>query len=252
MIAITHLPSPAMGRGQRTYIDRLSIDCDLAAAQHAAYCRLLEDCGAEVCKLEVNLLLPDCAFVEDTAIVLDEVAILMPMGAESRRAETAGVEQELKKHREVLKIDVPATIEGGDVLRIGRKLLIGESSRTNRAGIDTLRSLIERFGYNVISVPVRECLHLKTACCALPDGRLLVNPGWLNTSALTEFECIPVPADEPWGANFATIGESLIVGASHVRTAEQIERFGFKAHRIDLSEFSKAEAGVTCLSILIG
>ena len=135
MLAITHVPSPAMESGERTYAGRDPIDAHLAAAQHLAYCRLLERCGAIVKTLDVNRHLPDCAFVEDAAVVLDEIAVLATMGAASRRAELPGIETELRKHREVLPLELPAKLEGGDVVRVGKTLLVGESTRTNRAGI---------------------------------------------------------------------------------------------------------------------
>src|SRR5262245_20025863 len=170
MLALTHLPAPAMQHGERTHIDRSPIDFQLAVRQHADYCRLLEQCGATVRTLNVNLSLPDCAFIEDAAVVLDEIAVLAAMGAASRRSESAAIELELRRYRKIAKIELPAMLEGGDVLRVGRTLLVGSSSRTNLLGIRALESLVQRFGYHVLPVTVRNCLHLKTACCALPDG----------------------------------------------------------------------------------
>jgi dimethylargininase len=252
MLAITHVPSPAMESGERTFVGRDPIDAHLAAAQHAAYCRLLEECGANVKTLEVNRHLPDCAFVEDAAVVLDEIAVLATMGAASRRAELPGIESELRKHREVVSLTLPATLEGGDVVRIGKTLLVGESSRTNRAGIAALEAIVRRHGYRVARIKVHGCLHLKTACCALPDGRLHVNPDWIDMQPLEPFDCIHIPRDELWGANCLCIGENVILSAAHARTAQQLSSLEFAVQPIDLSEFAKAEAGVTCLSLLIG
>ncbi len=234
----------------RTYVAPTSIDYGQALRQHKEYCRTLRACGVEAHTLEVNGEYPDCAFVEDTAIVLDELAALASMGEPSRRAEPAGIEPELKRYREVHRVRLPATIEGGDVLRVDRTLLVGLSSRTNSEGVSALEQIVRRHGYRVVAVAVRGCLHLKTACTALPDGRLLVNSAWLDTNALRGFESIHIPDEEPWAANVAHIGTSVCISAAHVRTAELIRELGFDVQPVDLSEFAKAEGGVTCLCIL--
>jgi dimethylargininase len=232
-------------------VARASIDYRRAVAQHRQYCQMLAECGADVRTLEANLPLPDCAFVEDTAVILDEVAVLASMGAESRRAEPAGIEPELRRYRQLCRIPPPATLEGGDVLTVGRTLLVGLSSRTNRDGITALAAIVEPYGYRVTPVPVGKCLHLKTACGALPGRTLLVNPNWLPTSALPGLPWIRVPQEEPWGANVATVNGCLCVAAHHVRTAEMLAKRGVNVRTVDLSEFAKAEGGVTCLSLLL-
>jgi dimethylargininase len=251
MLALTHVPSPNMAEGLRTYVGRAPIDHDLAARQHEDYCRLLRACGAEVRVLDVNRALPDCAFIEDTAVVLDEVAVLASMGDAARRAEPAGVEPELRKYREVHRVEAPATLEGGDVLRVGRTLLVGLSRRTNAAGVSALADVVGRHGYAVAGVPVRGCLHLKTACTALDERRLLVNPAWLEAGALRGFELVRVPAEEPWAANVLRVGDCVCVPAGHVRVADTLRELGLDVRLIDLSEFAKAEGGVTCLSLLL-
>jgi dimethylargininase len=251
LIAITHLPSPSMEAGLRTHRPREAIDHALALRQHQAYCSTLREFGAVVDTLNVNSHLPDCAFVEDAAIVLDEVAILTSMGSKARRAELAGIEPALKKYRQVERIETPATIEGGDVLRVGRSLLVGLSSRTSRAGLQALGSIVARFEYELIGVPVNGCLHLKTACTALPDQSLLVNASWLDPHALIGFDLVPVPDEEPWAANVLSIGKNVCLAGEHVRTADSLRTRGFNVRSLDLSEFAKAEGGVTCLSILI-
>jgi dimethylargininase len=250
MLALTHVPSPKMENCVRTYIERAPIDRIRAVRQYEEYCRLLRHCGVEVQTLDVNLELPDCVFIEDTAIVLDEVAVLASKGTPSRRAEPAGIESELRKYRDVQRIEVPATIEGGDVLCVGRTVLIGLSSRTNRAGASALEAVIGRYGYQSVLVPVQRCLHLKTACTALDEKRLLVNAAWLDVKALRDFELLQVPEEEPWAANVLLAGASACVAADHVRTAERIRGLSFDVQTIDLSEFAKAEGGTTCLSIL--
>jgi dimethylargininase len=249
-IAITHVPSPRMQACVRTFVGAAEIDYELARRQHASYCSALEACGAKVVTLDVNRDQPDSVFVEDAAVVLDEIAIIGVMGTESRRLETAGIEAALGKYRGLLKIKPPATLEGGDVLRVGKTLLVGLSSRTNAAGVESLTRIVAPLGYQVATLPVRGCLHLKTGCTALPDGTLLVNRNWVDVEGL-EFDVIEVPRVEPWGANVVLAGSKVIVPANHIRTAEMIARRGFEVCPVDISEFQKAEGGVTCLSILV-
>ena len=251
MLALTHVPSPNLERCQRTYVAPTPIDCARAVEQHEAYCRMLRQCGAEVRTLDVNRDLPDSVFIEDTAVVLEEVAVLASMGALSRRAEPAGIEPELRKHREVTRVEHPATIEGGDVLRVGRTLLVGQSSRTNAAGVEALQAVARRFGYEVRPVPVRRCLHLKSAVAALPDGRLLANPDWLDGEALRGFDLVRVPDAEPDAANAVLAGASVCLPAAHPQTADLVRRLGFEVRTVDVSEFAKAEGCVTCLSLLL-
>jgi dimethylargininase len=251
MLALTHQPSPNLDHGQRTHVARVPIDYALALRQHEAYCRMLRDCGAAVRPLDVNRDLPDSTFIEDTAVVLDELAVLASMGTPARRGEPAGIEGELRKYRELYRIELPATLEGGDVLRVGRTLLVGLSSRTDSAGARALEAAVRRHGYRVVPVAVRGCLHLKTACTALPDGRLLMNPSWLDREALRGFETVAVPEGEPWAANTLPVGGAVCLAAEHVQTADLLRRCGFDVRTVDLSEFAKAEGCVTCLSLLL-
>jgi dimethylargininase len=234
-----------------TFVERLPIDYHRALPQHAEYCDVLRASGVEVVVLEVNRELPDCTFIEDTAVVLDEVAVLTRPGAAARRDETAGIEPELLKYRPVERITAPATLEGGDILRVGRTLLVGLSSRTSLAGAAALDAVARRYGYHVRTVPVLGCLHLKTACTALPDRRLLVNPAWLDITALNGFDLVSVPAAEPWGANIACLADRVLAAAEHLQTIDLIRRLGLEVQTVAIDEFAKAEGGVTCLSILM-
>jgi dimethylargininase len=227
-----------------------AIDLALAERQHEGYCRLLAECGAEVRTLTVNRDLPDSVFIEDTAVVLDELAVLTSMGTTVRRAELAGIEQELRQYRPVYRVSLPAKLEGGDVLRVGRTLLVGLSARTDAAGVEALANAVRSHGYEVRPVPLKNCLHLKTACTALPDGTLLLNPAWVDGYALDEYDRINVPTDDPFGANVLTLGERVCVAAEHEPTARLLEQHGYEVHTTALSEFAKAEGAVTCLSLV--
>jgi dimethylargininase len=251
LLAITHLPSPRIEHCQLTYLPRTAIDYQRALRQHEVYCQALRDCGAVVRRLDGNLELPDCAFVEDTAIVLDEIAVLASMGVASRRAETALIERELSQYRQVRRILLPATIEGGDVLQVGKTLLVGRSPRTNEEGIRALEGIVRRFNYRVTAVPVRGCLHLKSACTALDDETLLVNPRCLDVETLSGYRLVEVNEHEPWAGDVARVGGQVCLAAAHPRTAQKLAALGFAVKTMDLSEFAKAEAGPTCLSILL-
>ena len=250
LIAVTHVPSPHLQQGERTYVGQTTVDYALALRQHAAYCDALRTCGADVITLDVNRALPDCVFVEDTAIVLDEFAVMMSMGAESRRDEPAGIEPTLRRFRTIERVELPATIDGGDVARLGRTLYVGESPRTNAAGIVALHDVVKRYGYTVIGVPVLGCLHLKSACSALPDGRLLVNRDWIDASSLPSASLLDIPVSEPWAGDVLVIGATIIASDAFRRTAELLEASGFDVVPVAVSEFAKVEGGVTCLSLV--
>jgi dimethylargininase len=251
IIAITHAPSPRLQRGQRTHVQAAEVDFDLACTQHAAYCDALRRCGAEVVTLQANLDLPDSAFVEDAAVVLDEAAIVTSMGTQARRAELAAVEQALAPHRPLRRIELPATLEGGDVLRVDRTLLVGISSRTSVVGIAALEAIAGPFGYRIRPVQVRGCLHLKTACTAIDAETLLINPDWIDAAAIGDYRQIAVPPEERWAANVLPVNGQLLLASAHRRTRNLLERLGHRVLPVDISEFAKAEGGVTCLSILL-
>jgi dimethylargininase len=254
MPALTHVPSPHLHQCQLTHVAPAPIDLTRAAAQHEAYCQALREGGAAVRVLDVNRDEPDGVFIEDTAVVLDEVAVLASMGTPARRAEAAGVGAVLREYRRALRrIEPPATLEGGDVLRVGRRLLVGLSCRTNAAGLAAFAEIVRPFGYTVEAVPLRGCLHLKTACTALDEQTLIVNPAWLDVNDLPPgSRHVAVPDDEPWAANVLPIGGSILLAAGQPGTAELIHRLGFDPRPVNISEFAKAEGGVTCLSILLG
>ena len=157
----------------------------------------------------------------------------------------------LAKWRPVVRtITAPANIEGGDVLRVGKTLFVGESPRTNQVGIAALAAMVQPFGYQVQAVRVHGCLHLKTGITALDDETLLCNRDWIDGSSFVNYRLIDVDAQEPWSANVLRINERLLVNAAYPRTADRLEVLRFDCRRVDISEFGKAEAGLTCLSLV--
>ncbi len=250
LTAITRAISPAIAACELTYHSRQPIDFARAEEQHGEYQKLIARLGARVISLPPEPQLPDAIFVEDTALVLDEVAVLLPMGAASRRAERPSIERALMPFRPIERIDLPATIEGGDVMRIGRALFAGRSSRTNQDGIRKLAALVSRHGYEVKAVPVKGCLHLKSACTYLGRNTILGNRSWIGAEMFADFEWLEVPAGEPAAGNTLTIGKKVILPASFPRTRELLEQHGFPVVTLDISELQKAESGLTCSSLV--
>jgi dimethylargininase len=248
-IALTHAPSSRMNECIRTHAAPVDIDLPRANAQHEAYRRALAQAGAEVRVLDANAAHPDAVFIEDTAIVLDEIAIITSMGAESRREEPRAVETALAPLRRLVRIEGGGTIEGGDVVRVGKTLLVGRSARTNEAGIGALRVLVAPYGYTVVAIDVRDCLHLKTACTALPDGALLVHRAWLGD--VRGFDLVSVAPDEPHAANVVAVEGRAIMSSAYPRTAEIVARHAREVLTVDLSEFAKGDGCATCLSLLL-
>jgi dimethylargininase len=252
LIALTHVPSPRMNDCVRTHVAYEPIDVARATAQHDAYRQALGRAGAEVHVLDANSAHPDCVFIEDTAVVLDEIAVLTSMGNASRRAEPAGIEPALKRYRDVVRVTLPALLDGGDVIVLpkSKTILVGRTSRTDAAGIEALAAFTRRLGYDVKTVDVRGCLHLKTAATALPDGSLLVNLPWIDREDLLGHDLVPVPKDEPHAANVVCVGERVVMSAAYPRTCEIVRKRGFKVEVVDLSEFAKGEGCGTCLSLI--
>jgi dimethylargininase len=232
------------------HVPRQTFDLDVARRQHATYVAELRAAGAAVIVLPEEPDLPDATFVEDTVIVLDEVAVLCRLGRASRQLETERIKREIASVRPVHRIVTPGTVEGGDVLRIGRTLYVGLSSRTNEEGIRQLRQIVSPFGYAVTVVNITKCLHLKTGVTSPAEGMLFVNAEWIDARPFQGLEIVKVPAAEPWGANTLAINGTVLVADSSPRTADLLESKGLNVRRLGISELQKAEAGLTCLSVL--
>ncbi|MFQ5637665.1 MAG: dimethylarginine dimethylaminohydrolase family protein [bacterium] len=247
--AIVQNVSPKINQCELTFLKREPIDYEKGVRQHQAYCALLEKCGVEVVYLTSNSDYPDATFVEDTAIVFDEIAIIASMGAASRRKEVAAIERELSQYRKIVHIEPPATLEGGDVVCLGSTVFVGLTKRTNEAGIKALKKLIQRYDYEVVPVHLEHCLHLKSACTALSDRSLLVNPEWVDITPFAEFNVITIAENEPWAANAIRINDTVCLHSLFPETAQHILDLDFKVETVDISEFLKAEGGMSCLSL---
>jgi len=249
-IAVVRQVSPAIAACQLTHLERVPIDWRLAQAQHDGYVSALAELGCRLIELPSDPDLPDSVFVEDTALVLDEIGIITRPGTEARRRECAAVSDALRPFRELRHIEEPGTLEGGDILVVERDIFVGVTSRTNPAGISQLGDLVREFGYSVRPVPVRGCLHLKSAVTMVGPGLLLMNRRWVDAAEFTGFQVIDVDEGEPFGANLLPVGGGLIYPVSFPRTCEKLEARGLTVHAVDVSELQKAEGAVTCCSLI--
>lgn len=249
-IAITRQISRTFENCQLTHLERLPIDLQLARRQHAAYEQVLSESGCVVQQLPEQPDLPDAVFVEDIAVVLDEVAVIARPGAFSRRAEVYSVQSALSAHRPLLSIEAPGTLDGGDVLAVKRTLYVGFSSRTNERGIVQLRQLMKPFGYQVLAIPLTGCLHLKSAVTQVGPEMLLLNPLWVDPTLFAGFQLVEVDPAEPMAANALLVNDTLIYPAAFLATRRRLESAGCLLREVDVSEISKAEGGVTCCSLI--
>lgn len=250
-LLLVHAVTESLARCELTFVGRQPIDVARARDQHRAYCQLLTGLGVDVREVNTSPSHPDAVFIEDNVVVLDELAIMTSMGAASRLAEVERLLPVVAEYRPVRRIEPPATLEGGDVLRIGRTLYVGRSPRTDQRGIEALAHLVEPHGYEVVAVSVHGCLHLKTAVTALTDDTLLGNPAWFDAAAFGGRHVVPVDAAEPFAANTLRVGDRVVMSASHPRTVACVRRLGLVVHEVAMDELEKAEAGVTCLSVLL-
>ncbi len=250
-IALTRQVSASLAQCELTYLERTPIDLDRARRQHTEYEALLRSFGWQIVRLPTLDDQPDAVFVEDTAIALDELAIVAPMGAASRVPEARTVEEALARYFPVRHLIAPATLDGGDVLRVGRRLFVGLSQRTNAVAVDQLVRLLAPYEYEVVPVSVAGALHLKSACSYVGDNGLLANPEWLDLDPFQGMEILPIESSETWGASVLYDDGRVVMPAGFPRTEGLLERWGLDVHAIDLSELRKAEGGPTCLSILL-
>jgi dimethylargininase len=249
-LALTRAVSLAISQCELTHLDRQPIDYPAAVRQHAAYEACLERLGYRLKQLPAGDNLPDSVFIEDTALVLDEVAVITRPGAASRRGETALVAEALTSYRPLRSIEAPATLDGGDILRLGQTVYVGLSQRSSPDGIAQLGRLLEPFRYTVQGTPLSGCLHLKSAVTQVSEDTLLLNPRWVEPGLFGGWRRIKVDPDEPFAANALLLGEALVYPAAYTRTAARLEAAGLRLSLVDASELAKAEGGVTCCSLV--
>jgi dimethylargininase len=251
MIAFTREVSPSIARCELTHLARTPIDLDRARAQHRVYEAALASLGCIVRRLPDTPGLPDAVFVQDAALVFDELAVVARPGAASRRAETATVAAALAPFRPLRFIEPPGTLDGGDVVCFGRVVIVGQTPRTNIDAVRQLAAILTPFGYAVTTAAPTGCLHLQTAVTPVADRALLVNPAWVDPAVFGDIEVIAVDPAEPFAANALRVRDALIYPDSFPRTRARLEARGLRIVPVDVSELAKAEAGVTCCCLLV-
>jgi len=250
-LAITRAVPDSIARCELTHVARAPIDVARARSQHAAYERALESAGCEVVRLPELPEHPDSVFVEDVAVVLDEVAIATRPGAPSRRGEVGSAAELLRAHRRVLRLREPAELDGGDVLVLDRMLWVGLSRRTNVAGARQLRELVAPHGYSVNEIEIEAALHLKSALTLASEHVLVLNPRCVDASRFADFARIEVDPREPFAANVLWLGDLTLCATAFPHTNDKLRAHGVRVSEVDVTELAKAEAGLTCCSLLL-
>jgi len=250
-LAFTREISPAIEHCELTHLERTTINLERARSEHAAYEAALRGLGCEVRRLSAGNDMPDSVFIEDTAVVLDELAIITRPGAESRRAETPAVAEAVRRYRPVAAVLAPGTLDGGDVLLVDRRLIVGCGYRSNEAGIKQLRSVVASQGYDVEAATFTGCLHLKSAATLVADDLVLLNPAWIDPGLFDPLRTIEVDPAEPYAANALRVGDAIIYPVEHARTLKRLEAAGLTIYPVPAGELAKAEGAVTCCSLLL-
>jgi dimethylargininase len=248
--AITRAVSRSITQCELTHLERVPIDLERARAQHRAYETALRSVGIDVHPLPEEPDLPDSVFVEDTAIVLDECALITRPGAESRRPEIDSVARALSGDRELIAIQAPGTVDGGDVLVLDKTIYVGLTTRSNDSAIRQMQAGLERYGYTVVGVPVTGCLHLKSAVTRAAQDLLLVNPAWIDTARFPGFRFLEVDPSEPSAANILRLPDVALYQPSFPKTVHKLEAARIPLLLVDASELGKAEGALTCCSLI--
>jgi dimethylargininase len=251
VVAITRQVSLHIAECEITHIERMPIDVNHARAQHQAYVDALKDLACHVIELPAEENLPDSVFVEDTAFILPEGAVITRPGADSRRPETESIIQALAPLVRLIRVREPATVDGGDVLVLGKKIFVGLSTRSNQEAIDQLNDLLCQYSYTVIGVELHDCLHLKSAVSRVDDSTLLINRDWVDPVHFADFDLIDIDPSEPFAANCLPVGGAIIYPTAYPKTRAKLEERGCKVIAIDVSELAKAEGAVTCCSLIL-
>jgi dimethylargininase len=250
-LAITRDVSPRFNECEITHITRVPIDLDMACLQHHEYINALKKLGCTVVELPAEPELPDSVFVEDAAFVLPEAAIITRPGADSRKPETESITRALSPYIKLIQMQEPATIDGGDVLVLGKNIYVGLSTRSNEHALKQLSQELCDYGYQVTGVQMHDCLHLKSAVTSVDEKTLLINRNWVDTHHFEKFDWIEVDPSEPFGANCLPIGESIIFPTAFPNTLASLEERGYRVITVDVSELAKAEGAVTCCSLIV-
>lgn len=253
----TPLVTKAVVRGVPATYDRCirsdtsePIDVALAMEQHERYCGVLRSLGIDLIEIAPDERFPDCCFVEDPVLVLDDFVIAANMGAIPRRGEGEAVHKALSgMGKRVVEIEGPGTLEGGDVIRMGDKILVGLTGRTDRGGLDKLRAILEPEGYDVGAVEVQGALHLKSVCAYLGDGHIVLSPGYVDKTVFAGCDTIEIAAADAYSVNCIATNGIVTLAEGFPETRKKIEHAGFETIEVPTSEFRKGDGGLSCLSL---
>ena len=251
LLALTRPVPPSIDRCELTHLAREPIDYARAVVQHEAYETALGTLGCRVERLPDTPDLPDSVFVEDAAVVFDDIAVIARPGAESRRHEVESVAQALRAYRPLAFIEAPGTLDGGDVLVTPRGVFVGISARTNAEGVRQLESLLASSGRTVVPIPINKCLHLKSAVTLTADDIVLLNPEWIDAVHFGAFNVLHVDPAEPMAANVLRLGDRVLCACEHPLTRARLESSGIRTLAVEAGELAKAEGGLTCCSLIV-
>ena len=249
-LALVRRPGPKLADGLVTHKSRVPVDVGLARQQWERYVDVLRRHGWTIDEVAPADDHPDAVFIEDAVVVFDDIAVVTRPGAEQRVGEIAGAEAAARRAGlEIHRIEAPATLDGGDVLKVDRSVYVGVGGRTDSAAVDQLTALLAPRGWIVRPVPIRTVLHLKSAVTALPDGTVLGFPGDLDDMSMFDrFVAVPEPA----GAHIVLLGGNRLLMATGAPSSAALFRsMGFEPVEVDISEFEKLEGCVTCLSVRV-
>jgi dimethylargininase len=249
--AITRDVSPRFDECEITHIERTPIDLERARLQHQNYVGVLKSLGCQVIELPAEPDLPDSVFVEDAAIIFPEVTVITRPGADSRKPETESIARALAPLVRLLYVREPATVDGGDVLVLGKKIYVGLSTRSNRDAVAQLNELLGEYGYSATGVELHDCLHLKSAVTRVDDRTLLINKAWVDVHHFAGYDSIEVDSSEPFGANCLPVQDAVIFPTAFPKTCAKLKERGYKIMPVDVSELAKAEGAVTCCSLIV-
>jgi dimethylargininase len=250
LIAITRQVSPSINQCELTHLEREPIDYERACEQHKQYVAALRSLGLQVHTLPADPDLPDSVFVEDTALVLDECAIITRPGADSRRPEVETIAKMLAPYRKLFHIQAPARVDGGDILRVGKRIYLGLSTRSDDNAAEQMQNHLRPYGYEVKGITVTGCLHLKSAVTQVAEGTLLINPEWTDKGCFEGVKFIEVDPSEPYAANAVLVDGTIIYPTAFPKTQKRLEESGIRMVTVDADELAKAEGAVTCCSLI--
>lgn len=250
-VAITRRVSPRFNECEITHINRTPIDIEIAKSQHHEYILALKELGCRVVELPEEASLPDSVFVEDAAFILPEAAVITRPGADSRKPETESIAKALAPYLPIVRVTEPATVDGGDVLVLGKEIYIGMSTRSNPAAVGQIQDLLGQSGYKVTAVHLNDCLHLKTAVTKIDDTTILIDKNLVDPSQFKAYEWIEIDASEPFAANCLPVNGTIIYPDSFPRTRKILETRGYNIRPVTVDELAKAEGAVTCCSLLV-